>query len=113
MVLGAEVVLPFVQKLFCHAYSHAHPRPFHARGEGGEFDVAEDTPRVQENIHAKFHGNRFIGVAVHREHTGTHTSSFIYIYVDLREFNTTNRINDWFPEISGTPPNDRYHERGA
>ena len=35
------------------------------------------------------------------------------IHVELREFNTTNRINDWFPEISGTPPNDRYHERGA
>ena len=70
---GAEVVLPFGQKLFCHVYSHAHPRPFHARGEGGEFDVAEDTPRVQENIHAKFQENWFSGVVVNREHTHTHT----------------------------------------
>ena len=78
---GTEDVLPFGQKLFCLAYSHAHPRPFHARGKGGEFDVAEDTPRVQENIHAKFHGNRFIGVAVHREHTDTqtHTRPLLYI----------------------------------
>ena len=44
--------------------SHAHPRPFHAHGEGGEFDVAEDTPRVQENIHAKFHENWLSIVAV-------------------------------------------------
>merc|ERR1712035_43129 len=70
---GAEVVLPFGPKLFCHVYSHAHPRPFHAHGEGGEFDVAEDTPRVQENIHAKFHENWLSIMAVHREHTHTHT----------------------------------------
>ena len=67
MVLGAEVVLPCGQKL-CY---HAHPRPFHARGEGDEFDVVEDTRRVQENIHAKFHENRFSSVAVHRERTDT------------------------------------------
>ena len=71
MERGAEGRARNRQKLFYHVYSHAHPRPFHARGEGGEFDVPEDTPRVQENIHAKFHEYWFSGVAVHREHTHT------------------------------------------
>ena len=56
-------------------------------GIGGEFDVAQDTPGVQGNTHAKFHENRFSSVAVHRKptdtqtdtQTHTHTSSFIYI----------------------------------
>ncbi len=33
--------------MYCHAHLHAQPPLFHAHGEGGEFDVAEDTPRVQ------------------------------------------------------------------
>ena len=65
------------QKLFYHVYCHAHPHAqpplFHAHGEGGEFDAAEDTPRVQENIPVEFHENRFISVAVHWQHTHTHT----------------------------------------
>ena len=73
-----------------YSYYHAHPRPFHAHWEGGEFDVAEDTPRVQENTHAKFHENRFSSVVVHRELTDTqtnrHTASFIYIDYLSRNF---------------------------
>ena len=48
-------------------------RPYHAQREGGDFDVPEDTPRVQKNIHAQFHENRFSSVAVHSEHTHRHT----------------------------------------
>ena len=67
------------QKLFYqvhfNAHPHAQPPLFHPHGEGGEFDVAEDTPRVQENIHAKFHEHRFISVAVKSEQTHRHTDT--------------------------------------
>ena len=46
---GANVVLPFEKfrnSVTVGDTEIVHPRPFHARGEGGEFDVAEDTPRV-------------------------------------------------------------------
>ena len=71
---GAEVGLPFGQKWFCRVYVHAHTRPIHAHGEGDEFEVAMDTHRIQENIHAKFQEHWFSGLAVYREHTHTQTN---------------------------------------